>query len=229
MAEEPPLGLPPLQASATLDQARQQRIQSAIRADSAEQKPQVFDTSLSDMPDAPHSYDLTGEANHHQQLVNQRAAHLRMRDALPMPPPLNSPLPGTAGQALPTSSLHPAAQHPSTFMSLLLQQQQNLVSGARSYTGANVANSLAGRCAGFACMPDMMQMPAMPTSAHATAAAVTNLPCSPSFMQSGRVCHMQHGEPAPISPFAHQGASGEGSRRHAQTASSSHAARHRRR
>jgi hypothetical protein len=208
MAEEPLLGLPPLQATFTLSDTRQQRLQSVIQADSAEHKPQIFDASLSDKPGAPHHYDLTGTATHHHPPLEHRAAHMSMRGGLPMPPPLNSPLQGTAGSAPLVSGLRPVVFHPLPSSGTLLQQQA-MVNGTIPLAGAETSRSPAGRCAGFAYMSDMIDMSAMPTprSAHAAAALAAN---SPSLLQGERVLHMQHGGPAYSSSPAHQGAGAPG-------------------
>jgi hypothetical protein len=125
MAEEPLLGLPPLQATFTLSDTRQQRLQSVIQADSAEHKPQIFDASLSDKPGAPHHYDLTGTATHHHPPLEHRAAHMSIRGGLPMPPPLNSPLQGTAGSAPLVSGLRPVVFQPLPSFGTLLPKRPN--------------------------------------------------------------------------------------------------------
>ena len=213
MAEETPLGLPPLQSTSTLSETRQQRLQSVIQADSAEQKPQIFDQSLSDRLGAPHNYDLTGAASHHHPPLNHSTAHTPMRGGLPMPPPLNTPLQGTAVSAPLVSGLRQAVFQPPPsdavrqFESLL--QQQAVANGTVPLAEADTLRSPAGRCAGFAYMSDMIDMSAMPTSgsAHAAAALAAN---SPSFLQGGQALHMQHVGPTYPSSLAHQGAGAPG-------------------
>jgi hypothetical protein len=133
---------------------------------------------------------------------------MSIRGGLPMPPPLNSPLQGTAGSAPLVSGLRPVVFHPLPSSGTLLQQQA-MVNGTIPLAGAETSRSPAGRCAGFAYMSDMIDMSAMPTprSAHAAAALAAN---SPSLLQGERVLHMQHGGPAYSSSPAHQGAGAPG-------------------